>query len=291
MSILINKNTKVICQGFTGKHGTFHSEQCRDYGTKLVGGVTPGKGGETHLGLPVFDSVKKAYDATKADATMIFVPAPFCKDSIVEAIDAGIKLVICITEGVPVLDMMAIKAYMKGKDVRLIGPNCPGVITPGECKIGIMPGHIHQPGKVGIVSRSGTLTYEAVNQTTELGFGQSTCVGIGGDPIAGTSFIDVLALFEKDSQTEIIVMVGEIGGSGEEEAAEYIKHHVKKPVVSYIAGVTAPPGRRLGHAGAIIAGGKGTAAEKFKVLEAAGVHTIKSPADIGKAVASVSNRT
>lgn len=287
MSILINRNTRVITQGFTGKHGTFHSEQCLHYGTKLVGGVTPGKGGEKHLGLPVFNSVKDAYEKTKADATMIFVPAPFCKDSIIEAIDAGIKLVICITEGVPVLDMMMVKAYMKGKDVRLIGPNCPGVITPGECKIGIMPGNIHQPGFVGIVSRSGTLTYEAVNQTTELGFGQSTCVGIGGDPIAGTSFIDVLALFEKDPQTEIIVMVGEIGGSGEEEAAEYIKHHVKKPVVSYIAGVTAPQGRRMGHAGAIIAGGKGTAAEKFKALEAAGVHTTKSPADIGKKVAEV----
>ena len=287
MSILINKNTKVITQGFTGKHGTFHSEQCLHYGTKMVGGVTPGKGGEKHLGLPVFNSVKDAYEATKADASMIFVPAPFCKDSIIEAIDAGIKLVICITEGVPVLDMMAIKAFMKGKDVRLIGPNCPGVITPGECKIGIMPGHIHQPGFVGIVSRSGTLTYEAVNQTTELGFGQSTCVGIGGDPIPGTNFIDVLAMFEKDPQTEVIVMVGEIGGSGEEEAAEYIKHHVKKPVVSYIAGVTAPEGKRMGHAGAIIAGGKGTAAEKFKALEAAGVHTVRSPAEIGKAVAEV----
>ncbi|OGT51826.1 MAG: succinate--CoA ligase subunit alpha [Gammaproteobacteria bacterium RIFCSPHIGHO2_12_FULL_42_13] len=287
MSILINDNTIVICQGFTGKHCTFHAEQCLNYGTKIVGGVTPGKGGEMHLGLPVFDSVKKAHEATGANASMIFVPAPFCKDSIIEAVDAGIKLIVCITEGIPVLDMMMVKAYMKGKGARLIGPNCPGVITPGECKIGIMPGYIHQPGKVGIVSRSGTLTYEAVSQTSEIGLGQSTCVGIGGDPIAGTSFVDVLALFEKDPQTEIIVMVGEIGGSGEEEAAEFIKHHVKKPVVSYIAGVTAPPGRRMGHAGAIISGGKGTAAEKFKALEAAGVHTVKSPADIGKMVATL----
>ncbi len=285
MSILVDKNTKVICQGFTGKQGTFHSEQAINYGTQMVGGVTPGKGGQEHLGLPVFNTVREAVDTTQADASVIYVPAPFCKDSILEAIDAGIKLVVCITEGVPIIDMMQIKPYADAMGVRIIGPNCPGVITPDACKIGIMPGHIHMPGKVGIVSRSGTLTYEAVKQTSDMHFGQSTCVGIGGDPIPGSNFIDILALFEKDPATEAIVMVGEIGGNAEEEAAEFIQSEVSKPVVSYIAGVTAPAGKRMGHAGAIIAGGKGTADEKFKALEKAGVHTVRSPADIGKALA------
>jgi len=287
MSVLVDKNTKVLCQGFTGSQGTLHSEQAIAYGTQMVGGITPGKGGSEHLGLPVFDTVRQAVDATGATASVIYVPAPFCQDSILEAVDAGIELVVCITEGIPTLDMLKVKAKVDSAGVRLIGPNCPGVITPGECKIGIMPGEIHLPGKVGIVSRSGTLTYEAVKQTTDKGFGQSTCVGIGGDPIPGSHFIDILTLFQQDPATEAIVMVGEIGGTAEEEAAEFIKTNVTKPVVGYIAGVTAPPGKRMGHAGAIIAGGKGTAADKFAALEAAGVRTVESLADIGNALSEV----